>query len=449
LLNKNIIEMDIIYLIIGIIIGGISAFFIAKFYFKSKGNIPETEYQRMENNFSRAEEKNKIYEKQLEELKIKSDSDSEKYIELKSEYSKIATENKNLETKLNEQKKELLEMQETLKTEFKNLANEILEDKSKRFTEQNKELVQNILNPLGEKIGDFRKRIDEIHQADTQGRSSLLEQIKNLSELNKRMSEDADNLTKALKGDSKTMGVWGEFILEKLLERSGLVRDEQYSIQESLKSEEGKTQRPDVIIYLPEEKNVIIDSKVSLAAYERFYSADDEADKKKHMQDHIISIRNHIRGLSGKNYQNLYDLNTPDFVLMFIPIEPAFAMAMQAESTLFNEAFEKNIVIVSPSTLLATLRTIENIWRREKQNKHALEIARQSGALYDKFVGFVEDLAEIGKRLDASKDAHTNAMKKLTNGRGNIIKRIEDIKELGAKASKNIPENLLDESTDE
>ncbi|MDZ7765096.1 MAG: DNA recombination protein RmuC [Melioribacteraceae bacterium] len=436
--------MEIVFLFIGILIGAVAAFLIAKYKYGNDSKISVEEAEALKRDKAKSEEKISIYEKDLTELKEAVEKERTRFLELNSQFSGIKTENKNLEEKLAEHKKEVEELQERFRTEFKNLANEILEDKSKRFAQQNQENLKTILDPLRDRITDFRKRVDEIHQSDTKSYSELNTHLKNLQELNKRMSDEAENLTKALKGDTKVMGSWGEFILEKILERSGLVKDEHYTVQESFTDETGRRLRPDVIIKLPEKKSVIIDSKVSLVAYEKYASAENEVEIETAIKDHLISIRGHIRGLSAKDYQNIEDLNPPDFVLMFIPIEPAFSLAVQKEPAIFNEAFDKNIVIVSPSTLLATLRTIENIWRRESQNRNAMEIAKQSGALYDKFVGFVEDLADIGKRLDQSKDAYRKAMNKLHDGQGNIVRRIESIKELGAKASKTIPDNLLD-----
>lgn len=436
--------MEIVFLFIGILIGAVAAFLIAKYKYGNDSKISVEEVEVLKREKAKSEEKVSIYEKDLTELKEAVEKERTRFLELNSQFSGIKTENKNLEEKLAEHKKEVEELQERFRTEFKNLANEILEDKSKRFAQQNQENLKTILDPLRDRITDFRKRVDEIHQSDTKSYSELNTHLKNLQELNKRMSDEAENLTKALKGDTKVMGSWGEFVLEKILERSGLVKDEHYTVQESFTDETGRRLRPDVIIKLPEKKSVIIDSKVSLVAYEKYASAENEVEIETAIKDHLISIRGHIRGLSAKDYQNIEGLNPPDFVLMFIPIEPAFSLAVQKEPAIFNEAFDKNIVIVSPSTLLATLRTIENIWRRENQNRNAMEIAKQSGALYDKFVGFVEDLADIGKRLDQSKDAYRKAMNKLHDGQGNIVKRIENIKELGAKASKTIPDNLLD-----
>jgi DNA recombination protein RmuC len=263
------------------------------------------------------------------------------------------------------------------------------------------------------------------------------------------MSEEANNLTKALKGDTKTQGNWGEFILESILEKSGLVKGREFVIQETVKSDDGSNLRPDVIVNLPDNKSMIIDSKVSLTAYEAYCSNDEKAVKERSLSEHINSIRRHIKGLSPKDYQNLYGLQSLDFVLMFIPIEPAFALAVQNDASLFYDAFEKNIVIVSPSTLLATLRTISSIWKQEKQNRNALEIAKKGGELYDKLVGFVDDLVEVGTRMKKAGESYESAMKKLTEGRGTIISKAENLKQLGAKSTKTIDPRIVDRITDE
>jgi len=440
--------MEFVYLIIGAVVGLIIGYLIAKVTSKSGSSISNEELDEIKSAKTRAEEKVLLYQTEIDELKTNLEKERSRLLEISSEFSKINTQNNNLEEKLVNQKKEIEELQDRFRSEFKNLANEILEDKSKRFTEQNQENLKNILDPLREKITDFRKRVDEIHATDTKSYSELTTHLKNLQDLNKRMSEEAENLTKALKGDTRVMGSWGEFVLESILEKSGLVKDDHYTVQESFTDETGKRLRPDVIVKLPDKKSVIIDSKVSLIAYEKYSSAETESEREKAIKEHIISIRGHIKGLSAKEYQNIEDLNPPDFVLMFVPIEPAFSLAVQKDPSVFNDAFENNIVIVSPSTLLATLRTIENIWRRENQNKNAIEIARQSGALYDKFVGFIEDLNDIGKRLEQSQDSYRKAVNKLYDGQGNIVRRIESIKELGAKASKSLPDKLLN-SADE
>jgi DNA recombination protein RmuC len=435
--------MEIVYLIIGIIVGFLIGFLISKLNNKKSSSLTIEELDEIKSAKTRAEEKVSLYQNELNELKSNLEKERTKLLEISSEYSKINTQNVNLEEKLSNQKKEIEELQERFRIEFKNLANEILEDKSKKFTEQNQENLRNILDPLRERITDFRKRVDEIHASDTKSYSELTTHLKTLQELNRRMSDEAENLTKALKGDTKVMGSWGEFVLETILEKSGLVKNEHYTIQESFTDETGKRLRPDVVIKLPEKKSIIIDSKVSLVAYEKYSSADDEKEIERAVKDHIFSIRSHIKGLSAKEYQNIEDLNPPDFVLMFIPIEPAFSLAVQKDPSVFNDAFENNIVIVSPSTLLATLRTIENIWRRESQNKNAMEIARRSGMLYDKFVGFVDDLEKIGKKISEADASYHDAKNKLSDGRGNILRSIETIKELGAKASKSLPDNMI------
>ncbi len=368
----------------------------------------------------------------------------EKNVSLSSNLASINADNRNLQTRLEENRKEIEELQAKFSAEFKNIANSILEEKSRIFTEQNKNNIEGILKPLNDKIKDFEKRVEETYDRESKQRFSLEREIKNLYELNLQITKEASNLTSALKGQSKTMGNWGEVILESVLEKSGLVKDREYIVQESLMSEEGKRFQPDVIVNLPENKCIIIDSKVSLLGYEKYCSSEDETDKKAALKDHIISVRNHIKNLNQKNYQTLYQLRSLDFVLMFMPVEPAFSLAVQYDIGLFNEAFEKNIVLVSPSTLLATLKTIASIWRQEKQNRNALEIARQSGALYDKFEGLLKDLIEIGNKIKGTRKAYEDAMKKLSTGSGNLIKRAEDIKKLGAKATKSLPADLVD-----
>ncbi len=393
-------------------------------------------------------ERASILEKDLNEKKNQLIDETQKVVQLSTELASLKSDYKNQQDRLNEQNDELKTLQEKFTKEFENLANKIFEEKSYKFTQQNKENLNEILNPLSQKIREFEQKVEDKHIKDTEARAGLVQQIKSLHELNQQMSKEANNLTKALRGDQKTQGNWGEFILESVLEKSGLVKDREYKVQETLKSEDGSLMRPDVIVYLPDEKNIIIDSKVSLTNYEYYVSSDEENQQQARLTNHIKSIRSHLKGLSQKKYQNLYGLNSPDFVLMFIPIEPAFALAVQHDPTLFQDAFELNIVIVSPSTLLATLRTIASIWRQENQNKNAIEIARQSGALYDKFVGFVEDLINIGKRIDSTKDSYQEAMKKLYEGSGNLVRRTEKLKELGAKASKTLPSSLLDRAVD-
>ena len=426
--------MDIIFLVIGLLIG----VFVGYLMLKSKYAHEKTRY----------EERSIIIEKELSEEKLRLKEESERLGKINSEFAALQSDYKNLKLRMEEQKGELKELQSKFSTEFENLANRIFDEKSSKFTQQNKENLSEILNPLSEKIKEFERKVEDKHLKDTEARAGLVQQIKQLHELNQQMSKEANNLTRALRGDQKTQGNWGEFILESVLEKSGLVKGREYQIQESFKSADGTTQRPDVIVYLPDDKNVIIDSKVSLTSYEQFVSAEEETVRNKFLSDHLKSVRNHIKGLSQKNYQNLYQLNSPDFVLMFIPIEPAFALAVQNDPSIFQDAFDLNIVIVSPSTLLATLRTVASIWRQENQNRNAQEIARQGGALYDKFVGFLDDLINIGKKIDSTKDSYKDAMKKLYEGQGNLVRRTEMLKELGAKTTKSIQPNLLDRAAD-
>ena len=338
----------------------------------------------------------------------------------------------------------IAKQEQKLKLEFENLAGKILEENSKKFTEQNKSALKDLLDPLGIKMSEFKDKVQETYVKGTRERSALTEQIKGLTELNKKMSQDATNLTKALKGDSKVQGDWGEFKLEMILEKAGLVSGIHYSAQPTYKDEDGLLKRPDFIIKLPEDKNLIIDSKVSLTAYEAFCSSEQKEEKDRYLKEHLRSVKGHIKELSAKNYQKLYQINSPDYVLMYIPIEPAFIMAIQSDPELMGWAVEnKNIVLVATSTLLATLSMVSSIWKQEDQKRNVIEIARQSGALYDKFVGFSEDLIDVGKRMDSAKNSYEGAMKKLVAGKDNLVRKTENIKKLGAKTQKSIPDPLL------
>lgn len=342
-----------------------------------------------------------------------------------------------LEMRQSEQKQALLsDSREQLSIAFKNIANEIFEDKSKRFATTSKESLASVLNPLQEKILLFEKKVEETYQKESNERFSLAKEIKNLQALNSQISADAINLTNALKGDNKAQGNWGEFVLESLLEKSGLVKDREYAVQVSLKAEDGSKSQPDVVVHLPESKDIIIDSKVSLKAWDAFTSAPEGDEKTAHLKIHLQSIRQHIKGLSAKDYQNLTGVNSLDYVLLFMPIEAAFSMALQHDPELFHFAFERNIIFVGPTTLLTTLKTVHNLWRLAQQSQNAVEIAEQAGRLYDKFVAFVADLDEVGAKIDASKKSFEKAHNKLQSGRGNLIKRVETLRQLGAKTSK-------------
>jgi DNA recombination protein RmuC len=355
----------------------------------------------------------------------------------------------NLWERNKEQKQEVEQLQEKFTKEFENLANKILEEKTVKFTEQNKENLKNILSPLQDRIQLFEKKVEDTHKESIDYHAALRQQILGLREMNEQMSKETINLTKALKGDSKMQGNWGELVLERVLEKSGLEKDREYFVQQSHTTEDGSRVFPDVIINLPDGKKMIIDSKVTLTAYERYINEEDSNLKSSHLKEHVVSINRHVEQLGNKNYHDLYHMESPDFVLLFIPIESAFAVALNEDTTLYNKAFEKNIVIVTPSTLLATLRTIDSMWTNQKQQENAIEIARQAGALYDKFEGFVGDLIKIGKKMDEAKIEYGNAMNKLVDGKGNLITSVEKLKKMGAKAKKALPESVLKRAENE
>jgi DNA recombination protein RmuC len=383
-------------------------------------------------------------QQQLEETKIILSQAQTQELQLSTQLAKLETINNHLANQLTEQKQEVNKIEEKLSTQFKNLANDLLEEKSKKFTNQNKENLEAILKPLGERIQAFEKQIEQTNKEELERSVALRTEITRLYTLNMQITKEAENLARAIKGDTKTQGNWGEFILESILEKSGLIKDREYIIQASFVTEEGKRYQPDVIIKLPTEKHLIVDAKVSLINYEQFFNTEQDEERVQQLKKHLLSVRRHINSLSEKNYQTEYSLQGLDFVIMFIPIEPAFSLVVQHDHGILSEAYEKNIIIVSPSTLIATLRTISNIWKQEYQNQNALEIAQQSGALYDKFVGFIEDLKQVGKQLDTTQKSYVEAMKKLYDGKGNLVKRVERIKSLGARATKAIDQQLLD-----
>jgi DNA recombination protein RmuC len=426
----------IVALVIGI--------FIGKLIFLAKSQSEKTFLEEKLNDLkeqSLVEKAN--FEKQLQlAIQEKENIRSEKEA-INMQLTKKEVDFENLWQRNKEQKEEVEKLQEKFTKEFENLANKILDEKSNKFTEQNKENMKNILSPLQEKIQLFEKRVDDTHKESIDYHAALRQQIVGLREMNIQMSKETLNLTKALKGDSKMQGNWGELILERVLEKSGLEKDREYFVQQSHTTPDGNRVFPDVVINLPDGKKMIVDSKVSLTAYEKYINEEDESLKNSSLKEHINSLKRHVDQLGDKNYHDLYQIESPDFVLLFIPIEPAFALALNEDTTLYNKAFEKNIVIVTPSTLLATLRTIDSMWTNQKQQENAFEIARQAGALYDKFEGFVADLVKIGKKIDESKVEYQGAMNKLVDGSGNLIKRVENLKKMGAKTQKSLPENIL------
>ena len=397
-------------------------------------------------------------EAELESLRSNQAQFSEDNSSLKSEIQNYREELATVKTSLDLERKQfeeklslLNESREQLVITFKNLANEIFDDKSKKFTATNKESLNAVLNPLQERIQRFEKRVEETYDKESKERFSLAKEIENLQKLNTRISEEAINLTNALKGDNKAQGSWGEFVLESILEKSGLVKGREYEVQVSLKDEEGGKAQPDIIVHLPESRDIIIDSKVSLKAWDAYSAAKEESIKEEALKQHIASIRNHVKLLSSKDYQNLVGVNSLDYVFLFMPIEAAYSAALQEDPELFQFAFERNIIFVVPTTLLTTLKTVQNLWRLAQQNQNANEIAERAGALYDKFVAFVDDLDDVGHRIDASKKSFEKARNKLLSGRGNLVKRAESLKQLGAKTSKkqkaeNLSSALDDES---
>lgn len=426
----------IVALIIGI--------FIGKLIFSAKSQSEKIFLEEKLNDSKEQSlaEKNTL-EKQLQQAIQEKESIRSEKEAINIQLTKKEVDFENLWQRNKEQKEEVEKLQEKFTKEFENLANKILDEKSNKFTEQNKENMKNILSPLQEKIQLFEKRVDDTHKESIDYHAALRQQILGLREMNIQMSKETLNLTKALKGDSKMQGNWGELILERVLEKSGLEKDREYFVQQSHTTPDGNRVFPDVVINLPDGKKMIVDSKVSLTAYEKYINEEDESVKNSTLKEHVNSIKRHVEQLGDKNYHDLYQIESPDFVLLFIPMEPAFALALNEDTTLYNKAFEKNIVIVTPSTLLATLRTIDSMWTNQKQQENAFEIARQAGALYDKFEGFVADLIKVGKKIDESKVEYQGAMNKLVDGSGNLIKRVENLKKMGAKTQKSIPENIL------
>ena len=452
------VNMEIIYLIIGIVVGAVTGWLAGRLIAGRTAPASTTDtaaLQQLSLEKSRLEERVTGLSREKEnlsgewsrmrhELQEELNRERERYVHAQSKLSEMAAINQNVEEKLITQKAEIETLQKRFTVEFENIANRLLEEKSQKFTEQNRTNLDVILNPLKEKIKEFEDKVDKAYKAENEERITLKTEIRNLVELNKQISEEANNLAQALKGDNKMQGNWGEVILEKVLERSGLVKDHEYKLQFSTVNEEGKRIQPDVVIMLPDNKHIIIDSKVSLVAYEQCVNCGDDTERDRFRKLHVDSVRNHIRMLSEKNYTRGSDINAPDFVLLFIPIEASFSVAVQGDQELFGYAWEKKVVIVSPSTLLATLKTIASIWKQEYQNRNAMEIARQGGDLYDKFVGFVEDLISVGKKMKDSQTAYEAAMNKLVQGKGNLVKRTEDLKKLGVKVGKNLPPTLIE-----
>jgi DNA recombination protein RmuC len=421
--------MEIVFLLIGIVLSGTATWLILRS--ANKGNLQGSH------------EKTTLLEKQINELKSELSEKERSLIDLTSQLSAKETELKNLSTRLLEQKQEMLEVREKFTTEFRNLANEILEEKSKKFTEQNKTNLNELLKPLGEKIKDFEKKVTETYDKESKERFSLAREVKQLAELNQQISKEANSLTQALKGESKTQGNWGEVILESILERTGLRKGYEYTVQDSYTTDDNRRYQSDVIVHYPGDRSIVIDSKVTLTAYESYIRAENDSSRETALKAHITSVKNHINELASKNYQDIEEIKTLDFVVMFMPIEPAYLLAIQHEPQLWNYAYEKRILLISPTNLVAVLKMIDSLWKQDSQNRNVLEIARQGGELYDKFVGLVDDLIDVGTKLRQTQKSYEASMNKISTGKGNLVKKAQDLQKLGVKTKKQLPETLV------
>ncbi|EDY82655.1 RmuC domain protein [Verrucomicrobiia bacterium DG1235] len=442
--------------VLALLAGFAAAWFIQAYRLRTPKGLAEEEKAALEDELAAAAQEKAKLEERSRSLEESFGGAKEELVQLRDENTglnrKLAGADErihSMETRIAEQKAELAELQKKLTAEFETLATRVLDANSEKFAIRNKESIDKLLAPLSEKITDFRSRVETTHDQSVKDRAELVAQLKTLGELNQKMSTEAHNLTTALKGQTKTQGNWGELVLGTVLEKSGLMEGREYLTQASFVSEDGKRQQPDVLIVLPEGKHLVVDAKVSLVAYERCVNEESETKREAALKDHIQSVKNHVAELSKKRYDALYEIQSPDFVLMFVPVEPAFIMAIQADDTLFDFAFRQNVVLVTPSTLLATLRTVANIWRQEKQTRNALDIAQRSGALYDKFVGFFEDMKKIGEQIGRSQVAYDSAMNKLSIGRGNLVNQVQSLKELGAKAKKALPAETVEGAGEE
>jgi DNA recombination protein RmuC len=437
--------MTIVFLLIGLLIGCVLSYFFLKANSAGQISTANEKARLLEANVNELKSENKLLNENAENKLViergKADS-------LGKDLVRVQAENANLGKKLSEQKAELEQLNQKFTKEFENLANRILDEKSQKFTDQNKSNLDIILNPFKERLKEFELKVDQAYKSESAERITLKAEIKNLVELNKQISEEANNLATALKGDNKQQGNWGELVLEKILERTGLREGVEYKTQVTTQNTDGDKIKPDVIVYLPDQKHIIIDSKVSLVAYEACVNAATPEERERFLRLHLESLRNHVKLLSDKNYHTANGFGSPDFVLLFVPIESSFSLAVQADAELFNFAWDRKIVIVSPSTLLATLRTIASIWKQERQTRNAIQIAEEGGKLYDKFVAFYEDLKKTGEKMDDAKKSYVEAMKKLYDGSGNLVRRAEIMRELGAKNTKELPASIVERATE-
>lgn len=435
-------------LILGLVLGGLIGYFLGRqrmrIYMeqnqKSDPRLPIYENKVKESDHKISELQGELFNLNNELVTIK-----EKFL---SSQKEIALRQSHFEEKELELKKNFEESKKSLTDEFKVMADKIFEDKSDKYSKRSKIELESFLIPLKEKIKTFEEKVEKTYKDGNEERITLKNEIKELAKLNQKLSQDANNLVTALKGENKTQGDWGEMQLETILEKAGLLKDIHFSTQSSFRDEVGQLKRPDLIIHLPENKNLIIDSKVSLVNYEAYVSADDPNEKQIFLKKHLNSLKGHIKDLNSKKYQELYQIQTPDYVLMFVPIEPALSLAIQSDQNMFLDALEKNVVLVTNSTLLATMKTVSFIWKQEDQKKNVIEIARQGAAMYDKFVGFTEDLLKIGRQLNLAKDQYDSAMGKLSTGRDNLVRKSEKLRDLGLKTQKQLHEKLLERSDD-
>ncbi|HRY33600.1 MAG TPA: DNA recombination protein RmuC [Bacteroidales bacterium] len=451
--------MEAIYIFAGLLAGFISAWLIMNARMGRIRNEALQSARDLENRAVTAEsnlESLKLFHQdnlsgkdtEIGHLKAEIGELRSKNLEMSNELVKGREAARYLEQRLEEQKVEIQQLRTSLQQEFENIANRLFKTHSKDFSEASTKNLNDLLNPLKERIQQFEQKVHEAYDKEMREKISLKEEVKQLFMLNQRISEEASNLTKALKGDVKKMGNWGEVMLERILEQSGLEKGSMYQTQVSSTDEDGRRYQPDVVVYLPDKKHIIIDAKVSLLAYEKYTNADTEEERRQYIKEHLNSVYTHVKLLSSKNYQAKADYNSPDFVLLFIPVEASFSAAIREDAQVFDVAWENKIVIVSPSTLLATLKTIQSIWKQENQNRNAMEIARQGAGLFDKFVGFLEDLQKVGKSLNDTQKAYEDAVSKLHTGKGNLVSRVQHLQKLGIKPGKGIPERftLTDES---
>lgn len=440
--------MEYLFLLTGLLLGTILGWILSRSLKKETPSVPLAKFEELQRQHLEIEKQlsqtSALRDTELARReKLDADIEQERHArsELQSRYDTLVSNYSNLKERLHEQKTEIEKLQEQFAAKFQVLANQILEEKSQKFTQQNKEQLHQLLGPLSERIKDFEKKVEEGNKETLAWNSQLKQQLNTMQDLNAKITKEAENLTKALKGDVKKQGNWGEVILERILEQSGLRKDSEYKMEDST-TIDGKRLRPDVVIYLPDQKFLIIDSKVSLVAYERWNSAESDVEQQAAAREFVTSLKAHIKNLASKNYQDIHGSGSPNFVLLFIPIESAFALAVRLDSEIYQQAFDNNIVIVSPSTLLATLSTIANIWKHEYQNRNALEIADRGGKLYEKFKGFVDAMLDIGKSIEKSQKSYETAMTRLTDGPGNLVRQAEMLKELGANTNAKMPSEV-------